>query len=85
MSEAVKTIGPQIVLSLDVGTTTIKAIAISKDGIIRGKCQVKVGNTFAECNKHALFMASCWPTWPNYLIFKNNNPSFSPGKYISLQ
>ena len=42
MSEESEPTCNKAVLSLDVGTTTVKAIAISKDGRILGKSQEKV-------------------------------------------
>ena len=51
MSDEVKTPRPKIVLSLDVGTTTTRAIAITEDGTILGRSsayptQAKVRNKF---------------------------------------
>ena len=45
MSEESEPTWNKAVLSLDVGTTTVKAIAISKDGRILGKSQEKVNCT----------------------------------------
>ena len=42
MSEESEPTCNKAVLSLDVGTTTVKAIVISKDGRILGKSQEKV-------------------------------------------
>ena len=46
MSSEIKVTKPKIVLSLDVGTTTIRAIAITKDGTILGRCQAKVRSKY---------------------------------------
>ena len=45
MSEESEPTCNKAVLSLDVGTTTVKAIVISKDGRILGKSQEKVNCT----------------------------------------
>ena len=42
MTETTSSSGTKIVLSLDVGTTTVKAILISKDGVILGRSHEKV-------------------------------------------
>ena len=42
MTETAGLSKPNIVLSLDVGTTTVKAILISKEGIILGRSHEKV-------------------------------------------
>ena len=55
MSEESEPTCDKSVLSLDVGTTTVKAIVISKDGRILGKCQEKV-----NCKESAvLFCKIC--------------------------
>ena len=42
MTETTSSSRTKIVLSLDVGTTTVKAILISKDGVILGRSHEKV-------------------------------------------
>ncbi len=42
MTDAVKAKKPKIVLSLDVGTTTIRAIAIDEKGNALGRSNAKV-------------------------------------------
>ena len=44
MADTVKAKKPKIVLSLDVGTTTIRAIAIDENGCILGASNAKVRN-----------------------------------------
>ena len=42
MTETTSSSRTEIVLSLDVGTTTVKAILISNDGVILGRSHEKV-------------------------------------------
>ena len=42
MTETTSSSRTEIVLSLDVGTTTVKATLISKDGVILGRSHEKV-------------------------------------------